>query len=146
GGERFAGGGETFIRSFFGGQQERPASERARITFKGQLSIGVDQTSNSLIVSTTGEGLMKIIEQMVSALDQAAQPARRVETVELSGRVNGAYLKRMLTSVIAEQQAKTPQNRSRRDEDAEREEENRRRDREREMRDQREDLIRRFFD
>ena len=146
GGERFAGGGETFIRSFFGGQQERPASERARITFKGQLSIGVDQTSNSLIVSTTGEGLMKIMEQMVSALDKAAQPARRVETVELSGRVNGAYLKRMLTSVIAEQESKKPENRGRRDEDEEREEENRRRDREREMRDQREDMIRRFFD
>ena len=146
GGERFAGGGETFIRSFFGGDQERPASERARITFKGQLSIGVDQTSNSLIVSTTGEGLMKIIEQMVAALDRAAQPARRVETVELSGRVNGAYLKRMLASVIAEKETKNPENRGRRDEGDEREEENRQRDREREMRDQREDMIRRFFD
>ena len=146
GGERFAGGGETFIRSFFGGEQERPASERARITFKGQLSIGVDQTSNSLIVSTTGEGLMKIIEQMVAALDRAAQPARRVETVELSGRVNGAYLKRMLASVIAEKETKNPENRGRRDEGDEREEENRQRDREREMREQREDMIRRFFD
>ncbi|MBB73816.1 MAG: hypothetical protein CMJ75_04800 [Planctomycetaceae bacterium] len=146
GGERFAGGGETFIRSFFGGQQERPASERARITFKGQLSIGVDATSNSLIVSTTGEGLMKIVEQMVAALDKAAQPARRVETVELSGRVNGAYLKRMLTTVIAEKETKNPDNRRRRDEGEEREEENRRRDREREMREQREDMIRRFFD
>ncbi|MEE3373284.1 MAG: secretin N-terminal domain-containing protein [Planctomycetota bacterium] len=146
GGERFAGGGETFIRSFFGGQQERPTSERARITFKGQLSIGVDETSNSLIVSTTGEGLMKIVEQMVAALDKAAQPARRVETVELSGRVNGAYLKRMLTTVIAEKETKNPDNRRRRDEGEEREEEDRRRDREREMREQREDMIRRFFD
>ena len=146
GGDRYAGGGETFIRSFFGGQDERPASERARISFKGQLSIGVDQTSNSLIVSTTGEGLMKIVEQIVATLDKAAQPASRVQTVELSGRVNGAYLKRMLSSVIKEQQAQTSGNRERRSEEDEREEEDRRRDREREQREQREDMIRRFFD
>ena len=145
-GDRYAGGGETFIRSFFGGSEERPTSERTKITFKGQLSIGVDQTSNALIVSTSGEGLMTIIEQMVKALDLAAQPASRMHTVQLSGRVNGAYLKRMLASVIKEEQSKTPQNRDRRSDDEDREEEQRARDREREQREQREDMIRRIFD
>ena len=52
------------------------------IKFKGLLSVGVDEISNTVIVSST-EGLMRDIRQLILQLDQAARPTHTVQVLQV---------------------------------------------------------------
>lgn len=52
------------------------------IKFKGLLSVGVDEISNTVIVSST-EGLMRDIRQLIVQLDQAARPTHTVQVLQV---------------------------------------------------------------
>jgi hypothetical protein len=67
--------GTTVERSFtyvFGGD-DRQSEPESPIRFKGLLSIGIDEISNTLVVSAT-EGLLENIGQVIESLDEAARP------------------------------------------------------------------------
>ncbi|OYW12772.1 MAG: hypothetical protein B7Z55_18080, partial [Planctomycetales bacterium 12-60-4] len=65
----------TYVYDNFGsdGDDKKGSDPPAPVRFKGALSIGVDELSNSLIVSST-ENLLVSIRLMVKELDQAARP------------------------------------------------------------------------
>jgi len=67
---------------------------------KGKLSIGVDKITNSLVISTEGEILMKRIVAMALELDRAARPVDHVRVAEVGklggGRAAQEVLRRLL--------------------------------------------------
>lgn len=69
----------SYTYVFGGGDNNEPEPEE-RITFKGLLSIGVDEESNILIVSAP-ERLLENIRPIVEELDQAARPPDTVVRV-----------------------------------------------------------------
>ena len=91
----------------YGGGGDGDGDREPPIKFKGLLSVGIDDFSNTLIVSAA-EGLMENISAMVEALDKAAQPASSVQVVPVTGRINPQLLER-LQNIIGSGK-KQPQN------------------------------------
>lgn len=81
-----------------GGTDER--QEKTQVTFKGKLSLGVDDLSNTLVISTEGESLMEIITQMVRSLDEAARPTSTVQVVRTRNGLNPAHLHQVLAQMF----------------------------------------------
>jgi hypothetical protein len=90
----------TYIFNEGGDQGQQ---ERTPVTFKGKLSIGVDELSNTLLVSVEGETLMRNVREMITSLDKAAQPLSAVSAVPVSGRVNSERVREVLAKILAEQ-------------------------------------------
>ncbi len=61
----------TYITNFGGGEDEGKPTE---VRFKGKLSIGTDELSNTLVVSTEGENLMNNVERLIESLDNGRAP------------------------------------------------------------------------
>jgi hypothetical protein len=80
------------------------------ITFEGALSIGVDEISNSLIVSARAE-VIESIKQTVKLLDQAAQPDTVVSVHEINSRISPEELRRVLSEAMGDQAAGASQQR-----------------------------------
>jgi hypothetical protein len=70
-----------------------------KIKFKGALSIGVDELSNTLLVSTSPR-LMDEIGQLIEHLDEAARPSTTVDVVNTGLGVNGEELQRTLSRML----------------------------------------------
>lgn len=83
----------------YGGAGEGEDQEEP-IKFKGLLSIGVDETSNILIISAT-EGLLNNVSQIIEQLDQAAQPNSSFKVVQVNSRVNLRDLQKKLQNMLA---------------------------------------------
>ena len=88
----------TYITNI-GGQEP----DRTQITFKGKLSIGIDDVSNSLLVSTDGAALMENVQQLIQALDRAAMPSGSVEVMHLSGSMNEERVRAALIEIFGAQ-------------------------------------------
>jgi hypothetical protein len=80
--------------------------ERTRVTFKGKLSIGVDDLTNTLLVSAEGENLMRNVTDMIQSLDEAARPLSAVSIVPVGGNTNAARVREVLARLLIE--AKPP--------------------------------------
>lgn len=96
--ERPAGPSTTYV---FGAKDGATADskEEQPVKFKGLLSIGVDESTNTLIVSAT-EGLLENVKQIIEALDRAAKPNSTMRVVQLDGRVNPKQLQQRLNSIL----------------------------------------------
>ncbi|MCY2988408.1 MAG: hypothetical protein NTY19_11165 [Planctomycetota bacterium] len=81
-----------------GGTSER----RTKVTFKGKLSIGVDDVSNTLIVSTEGQNLMENVQKMIESLDVAAIPTTDVQVVTLKGGMNPDSVRDALAKILGQ--------------------------------------------
>ncbi len=64
--------GNTYI---FGGDSDSSEGKRTQVTFNGRLSVGVDEHSNTLLVSTDGQNLMENVMRLITALDESAKPS-----------------------------------------------------------------------
>jgi type II secretory pathway component GspD/PulD (secretin) len=74
--------------------------------FKGLLSVGVDETSNTLIVSCP-ENLMQSVRQIVLYLDTAALPvAQTMQVLRIDRAIDAASLQKKLADMLKKQ---TPQ-------------------------------------
>ena len=62
-------------------------------SFKGKLSLGVDPTGNTILVSAEGESLLDLVIDMIEQLDTAARPSGNVEVLTLSGDMDAEKLK-----------------------------------------------------
>ena len=96
--ERPTDRGVTYIYGG-GGTDDGEESQEQRIKFKGQLSIGVDSVSNTLIVSAGG-GLLENVGQIVEALDEAAKPNSAVQVIQIDSRVNPRLLQEKLHKIF----------------------------------------------
>jgi type II secretory pathway component GspD/PulD (secretin) len=97
--QRGGGGGMTFI-SPFGLGEEQPPDTRTSARFEGKLSIGVDDLSNTLLVSAEGDNLMSVISGMIEALDNAAKPVADVRVITLRKDTDGSRLTEALNRVL----------------------------------------------
>lgn len=81
---------------------ESPDRERTQVSFKGKLSIGVDTVTNTLLVSTEGETLLKNVTELVKNLDEAAKPLSTVQVIPLEGGVNADRIRKVLNAVVGD--------------------------------------------
>lgn len=98
--------GTTYIINEEGAGGGGGEKERTRVTFKGKLSIGVDEVTNTLLVSTEGENLMRNVTEMIQSLDEAAKPLSSVSVVTLRGSSNATRVRDVLNRLLLE--AKQP--------------------------------------
>jgi hypothetical protein len=84
-----------------GDDQER----RAQVTFKGKLSLGVDDIANTITVSAEGQTLLDNVGKMITALDEAAKPTADVQVVTVNGGVNSDRVREVLARVLGESNA-----------------------------------------
>jgi hypothetical protein len=56
-------------------------SGKTSFSFKGDLSLGVDDVGNTLLISAKGQELLSLVVEMIEQLDLAAQPANAIEVV-----------------------------------------------------------------
>ncbi len=69
------------------------------IRFKGLLSIGVDEVSNSLVVSSAS-GLMDEIALLIETLDEAAKPTTKFEVMQLNSSLDAATAHEKISSLL----------------------------------------------
>lgn len=77
---------QTRVFSYFGNESDEDETDTP-IRFKGLLSIGVDEVSNTLIVSSTAS-LMDTIVELVESLDKAAEESTSVRVLQLDKSVD----------------------------------------------------------
>ncbi|MBA2117126.1 secretin N-terminal domain-containing protein [Bremerella alba] len=71
--------------------------------FRGKLSIGVDDISNTLLVSTEGENLMKLVMDMVKRIDESAKQVSTVRVVNLKTGVGGDKFRELMNRLLEKQ-------------------------------------------
>ncbi|MDA1050276.1 MAG: hypothetical protein O3C40_07325 [Planctomycetota bacterium] len=94
--------GSTYI---FNDGESDDKPDRTHLSFKGKLSIGIDEVSNVLLVSAEGEQLMKSVEVMIETLDKAARPVSTVSVVQLGGNLNAQKVREVLAGLLGDKQA-----------------------------------------
>jgi hypothetical protein len=75
--------------------------ERKMPRWKGYLSIGVDDLSNTLIVSAP-EFLFRDIERLITSLDEAAKPTDTVQAIQLGRSVSAEVVQDTLSKILGE--------------------------------------------
>ncbi|MGE0759062.1 MAG: secretin N-terminal domain-containing protein, partial [Pirellulaceae bacterium] len=98
--------GTTYI--FNEGGESGDEKDRTRVTFKGKLSLGVDDVTNTLLVSAEGEILMRNVTEMVQAMDEAARPLSSVSVLRVQGNTNASRVREVLGRMLLEQKTVTP--------------------------------------
>lgn len=86
-----------------GRNEERSASDyisRSGSAFRGKLSIGVDDISNTLLISTEGEALMTLVIDMVKRIDESAKQVSTVRVVNLKTGVGGDKFRDLLNRLL----------------------------------------------
>ncbi|WP_165698926.1 secretin N-terminal domain-containing protein [Bremerella volcania] len=82
---------------------ERSASDfvsRSGSAFRGKLSIGVDDISNTLLISAEGESLMTLVMDMVKRIDESAKQVSTVRVVNLKTGVGGDKFRELLNRLL----------------------------------------------
>ncbi|MGV3483276.1 MAG: hypothetical protein ACO1RT_02525, partial [Planctomycetaceae bacterium] len=76
-------------------------------TFKGKLSVGIDEVGNTLLISAEGEPLLDLVCDMIKQLDEASRPSGDVQVVKLSGAISAQSLEAALRAFGASSKAPT---------------------------------------
>ena len=98
----------TFIYGDVGGDDK--SKQETPVKFKGLVSLGVDDISNTIIVSAP-DSLLQNIAELIEQLDRAARPTNSVQVVKLDGKVNSVDLQKRLAKIFTKPQPKPPQQR-----------------------------------
>jgi type II secretory pathway component GspD/PulD (secretin) len=98
-GQRQSGGGGlvTFLPP--GPSKEGSDGEEEPIRFKGLLSMGIDDSSNTLIVSSSGS-LMDTIGEMIESLDKAADSSSVVQVLHVDETVDLGLIQERLRELM----------------------------------------------
>lgn len=87
--------------SFFGGSSSSSAkSKPMKMSFEGALSIGVDEISNSLIISAD-DAIWENVKELAVSLDEKAKPDTVVQVHELRGTLKAADLQAVLNTALS---------------------------------------------
>jgi type II secretory pathway component GspD/PulD (secretin) len=113
------------------GGNQRPSP--VKVGFEGALSIGVDDVSNTLLISVQEE-LYESVVQMVQKLDEEAAPNTVVRVHRVNGNVSAEALRKTINDALGNgtgQEARGPGDRDGRRGEGDRNRDRRRRDRDR---------------
>ena len=91
---------ESRYTYIYGGEGDEKQTEQAP-RFKGMLSIGVDEHSNTLIVSAPTCLFTQVVE-MIQKLDEAAKPVGDVRVVKVGDGVSAERLQQALSGISQE--------------------------------------------
>ncbi|MFM9961000.1 MAG: secretin N-terminal domain-containing protein [Planctomycetaceae bacterium] len=91
-----------------GGSEDKTKSQETPVKFKGLISVGVDDISNTIIVSAP-ESLLENISELIDQLDRAARATNSVQVVKLDAKVNSAELQKRLTKIFTKPQQRPQQ-------------------------------------
>lgn len=69
-------------------------------TFRGRLSVGVDEISNALVISADGEHLLRSVGKMIESLDRSARHKDEVHVVRLPAGVSLEQVRQSLDGVL----------------------------------------------
>jgi len=97
-------GGSELVDMGGSGQQGGGAD----FSFKGKLSLGIDELGNTLLVSAEGEQLLKLVCDMIDQLDQAAKSSDGVRVVNLPASINASSLEMALRTLQSGTQQSAP--------------------------------------
>ena len=97
-------GGSELVDMGGSGQQGGGAD----FSFKGKLSLGIDDLGNSILVSAEGEQLLKLVCDMIDQLDQAAKSSDGVRVVNLPASINASSLEMALRTLQSGTQQTAP--------------------------------------
>lgn len=81
----------TYVRGGSEGEEEGREPEEP-IRFKGLLSVGIDEISNTIVVSAAS-GLMDDISELIETLDKAAKPDLHVQIAPVNPRIDASLLR-----------------------------------------------------
>jgi type II secretory pathway component GspD/PulD (secretin) len=91
----------SFMDSYWVTEGEGDSQSTQRTPkFKGQLSIGLDELSNTLIVSAP-KYLFDDVNKLIQALDEEAEPMADVQVVRLPNGIRGPELQKTLSDILA---------------------------------------------
>src|SRR3972149_3113270 len=112
GNARESGRSFTYVYSDFGDSSDNKRSEQKAPKFKGLLSIGVDDLSNSVVVSAPNF-LFEQVVKMIKELDQAAAPTSTIKVVKLGQGVSGLRAQQVLSGLLGEKEGANIQGQNR---------------------------------
>lgn len=99
----------TFVYGNTGGD-DKSKQQETPVKFKGLISVGVDEISNTVIASAP-ESLLQNVSELIDQLDRAARPTNSVQVVRLDAKVNSADLQKRLSKIFTKPQQKPQQQR-----------------------------------
>ncbi len=73
------------------------------LSFKGKLSLGVDNVTNSILVSAEGQQLLKVIKDMIELLDNAAKTESEIAVARVPVSMNNDSVREALMKMFASQ-------------------------------------------
>lgn len=88
---------EPTITYVYGNRQnndDKDSNPAQPIKFKGLLSVGIDEVSNTIVVSAA-EGLLADIRDLIHNLDQAARPTKTVQVLQVQNISPGVIQQRL---------------------------------------------------
>jgi hypothetical protein len=90
--------------------EKKDGDDDEPVRFKGLLSIGIDESSNTLIVSSTAS-LMSTIGAMIDELDKAATSTSVVQIIKVDDSVDLTLIQERLEKLLSNQnpRGKNPQ-------------------------------------
>lgn len=88
---------QTRVYSYFGEDDEDDGESPIR--FKGLLSIGMDTTSDTLVVSSTAS-LMETVSDLILELDKAAEQTSLVQVVKVDSTVDIQLIQERLSKAL----------------------------------------------
>lgn len=97
-------GGSELVDTGGSGQQGGGAD----FSFKGKLSLGIDELGNTLLVSAEGEQLLKLVCDMIDQLDEAAKSSDGVRVVNLPASIHVSSLEMALQTLQSGTQQSAP--------------------------------------
>jgi type II secretory pathway component GspD/PulD (secretin) len=96
----------TYAYSSAGGRNDVPDT---LVKFKGQLSIGVDESSNTLVLSAP-EALLENVVVTIESLDQISRStAPHIRVVKINRDINAGEFQKRLQRAVAKSQPQQPQ-------------------------------------
>lgn len=100
---------EMTYNYIYGGSSGSDKDRDAPIKFKGLLSLGIDETSNTIVVSAS-DVLIENIEIMIKELDEACKPSTTtVRVLKLDNNMDSGLLQQKLAKIF-KQPAEPPAN------------------------------------
>ncbi|MGD9856928.1 MAG: hypothetical protein AB7U20_18420, partial [Planctomycetaceae bacterium] len=101
--ERSQGSATTITYDYgsrYGNDKDDELPDRPQpIKFKGALSMGVDEVSNTIVVSAA-RGLLADIGDLIQTLDELAKPSNNIQVIPVSPSINLSALQQRLSPVL----------------------------------------------
>lgn len=91
---------ETYYRFYGGGDDGDKKSSPVKVAFEGALSIGIDEISNTLLISAE-ETVFEKVKELITELDQRAMPKTVVQVRQVRGSIQGKDLKAALAAALS---------------------------------------------